>query len=148
MTLSVQSAVPPARPVEPVPASPTPREVSAAVSSAAPSAVSPSLPRPLPAAAVRREAPLAKTRDPEVAQEQSKAQDESQLKQAVAELQRQTQYVAPNLEFTIDRQSGRSIVKVVDSNTKEVIRQIPSEEVLRLNQQLDKLQGLLFDKQA
>ena len=106
------------------------------------------MPRPLPAAAVRREAPAAKTRDPEAAQEQSKAQDESQLKQAVAELQRQTQHVAPNLEFSIDRQSGRSIIKVVDSKTKEVIRQIPSEEVLRLNQQLDKLQGLLFDKQA
>jgi flagellar protein FlaG len=148
MTLSVQSAAPPARPAEPVPTSPTPRAVAVAVSSAVPSAVSPSVPRPVPVAAVRREAPLPKTREPEAEPVPSQAQEESQLKQAVAELQRQTQQAAPNLEFSIDRQSGRSVIKVVDTGTKEVIRQIPSEEVLRLNQQLDKLQGLLFDKQA
>ena len=91
---------------------------------------------------------MPKTREPKAEPVPSNAQEESQLKQAVTELQRQTQQAAPNLEFSIDRQSGRSVIKVVDSRTKEVIRQIPSEEVLRLNQQLDKLQGLLFDNQA
>lgn len=148
MTLSVQPNPPSSRPVEPLPASPPPRELALAVSSALPSAVSPSPPRPVPVAAVRRDAPPVAGQEAAVSDRRQAADEAKQLKQALAELQRQTQQAAPNLEFSIDRQSGRSVIKVVDSRTKEVIRQIPSEEVLRLNQQLDKLQGLLFDNQA
>lgn len=148
MTLSVQPSLSSPRPVESVPASVTPREVAVAVSSAVDSAVSPSPPRPVPVAAVRRDAPPVAGRGSAVPDRRQTADETKQLKQAIAELQRQTQHAAPNLEFSIDRQSGRSVVKVVDSRTKEVIRQIPSEEVLKLNQQLDKLQGLLFDNQA
>jgi uncharacterized FlaG/YvyC family protein len=36
------------------------------------------------------------------------------------------------LNFSIDEQTGRTVVKVIDNNTKEVIRQIPAEEVLAL----------------
>ena len=41
-----------------------------------------------------------------------------------------------------------TVVKITDRNTQEVIRQIPPEEVLRLNRELDKLQGLLLRGQA
>jgi flagellar protein FlaG len=39
-------------------------------------------------------------------------------------------------------------VKVVDASTNEVIRQIPSKEILQLDKDIDKMQGLLLDKKA
>ena len=56
--------------------------------------------------------------------------------------------VAQNLLFSIDDDTGRTIVKIVDSQTDEVIRQMPSEEVLAISKAIDKLQGLLIKQQA
>jgi flagellar protein FlaG len=49
-----------------------------------------------------------------------------------------------SLEFSIDDASGRTVVKVVDAETKELIRQIPSEEVLALARNLERIEGLLL----
>jgi flagellar protein FlaG len=40
------------------------------------------------------------------------------------------------------------VVKVIDRETQDVIRQIPSQEMLDLAQALDKLQGLLIKQKA
>ncbi len=61
---------------------------------------------------------------------------------------RPSQPVAQNLLFSIDDDTGRTIVKIVDSQTDEVIRQMPSEEVLAISKAIDKLQGLLIKQQA
>jgi len=60
-----------------------------------------------------------------------------------------------NLNFSFDDESQRSIVKVTDSETGELIRQIPSEEVLRLSERIQNLQsdvdstvGVLFNKEV
>lgn len=57
------------------------------------------------------------------------------------------------LNFSVDEESGKPVVKVIDFETKEVIRQIPSEEVLtmakaikRLQEDLGSATGLMFDK--
>lgn len=55
---------------------------------------------------------------------------------------------AQGLEFTIDDDSKRLVVKVVDQQTKEVIRQVPSQEVLEIAKALDRAQGLLIRQQA
>jgi len=57
-------------------------------------------------------------------------------------------------EFSVHEDSRKSFVVVTDSETNEVIRQIPSEEVLELASKIDKLQeeifgsslGILFDQ--
>ena len=41
------------------------------------------------------------------------------------------------LEFSVDPTTGRPVVRVLDLHTKELIRQIPSEEVLRVARHLD-----------
>jgi len=46
------------------------------------------------------------------------------------------------VRFEIDEGTHRVITKVVDKETGELIRQLPSEEVLRFAQAIDKLQGL------
>jgi len=40
------------------------------------------------------------------------------------------------------------VVRVLDDATKEVIRQIPSEEALEIAKALDKLQGVLLRQEA
>ena len=74
--------------------------------------------------------------------------DKAQLEGAVKKL---NDYVAPALQtiqFSIDQESERIVVKVVDTATKEVLRQIPNEEVLAITKTLDKLQGLVIRQTA
>lgn len=52
------------------------------------------------------------------------------------------------LQFSIDDDTGKTIVKVIDSNTQEVIKQIPSEEMIAIAKALDKLKGLLLQQKA
>ena len=53
-----------------------------------------------------------------------------------------------SLEFSIDDESGTVVVKVTDKETKEVIKQFPSEEALELAKALDKLKGLLVQQKV
>jgi hypothetical protein len=40
--------------------------------------------------------------------------------------------VGNEMTFALDRETRRTVVRIVDRETKEVIRQIPSEEILRM----------------
>ena len=79
---------------------------------------------------------------------QARQASEKELQQAVEELQRKVQVSASNLRFSIDRETGRTVVKVTDANTQEVIRQIPPEEILSLDKALTRMWGLLLNKQG
>jgi flagellar protein FlaG len=74
--------------------------------------------------------------------------DETQLKAMVQDVNRVLEQVASSLEFSLDQQSGKTVVKVVDTNTQEVIRQIPSPELLAISHALDRVQGLLLKQKA
>lgn len=50
------------------------------------------------------------------------------------------------VEFDLQSTGSDVIVRIIDRDNGEVIRQIPSEEVLRIADRLDELQGLLFDQ--
>lgn len=72
----------------------------------------------------------------------------SELQDAV---ERISNFVAQNnsdITFSIDSDTGRNLVKVIDRNSKEIIRQIPSVEVLAISKALDKLQGLLINQKS
>ncbi len=58
-------------------------------------------------------------------------------KEAIERLQSYADRLNRDLEFSIDDSSGRTIVTVRDGSTDEVIRQIPSEEALRLANEID-----------
>lgn len=74
---------------------------------------------------------------------------EEQVRKTTDELQRRVSEVASELEFTVDQSTGRLIVKVTDSRTKEVILQIPSDQMLQLGKDLDRFQqGLLLNRKA
>lgn len=71
-----------------------------------------------------------------------------EVKESVEKINKTVQAMARNLQFSVDESTQMSVVKVVDVETKDVIRQIPSEEVLAIAKALDKLQGLLFKEKA
>lgn len=71
-----------------------------------------------------------------------------QVSEAVKKINDTMKKLGQNLEFSVDSDSHRTIVKVVDQETKDIIRQIPSPEVLEIAKALDQLQGLLIRQKA
>ncbi len=71
-----------------------------------------------------------------------------EVKQAAQSVQEIVQTMASNLEFSVDQDSGRTVVKLTDSQTGEMIRQIPSKEMLELARQIEQFQGLLLKDKA
>lgn len=53
-------------------------------------------------------------------------------RQVAADMEKQVRATGRNLQFQVDDGSGIVVVRVVDSASGEVIRQIPNEEFLRL----------------
>lgn len=53
-----------------------------------------------------------------------------------------------SVQFVKDESSGANIIKVVDDNTGEVIRQLPSEELLRFMRNLTKMLGNFLDERV
>ena len=73
---------------------------------------------------------------------------EEQIKQAVQKIQGGVDNLAQNLRFSVDEDTGKTIIKVMDAHTEEIIRQIPTEEAVEIARTLDKVQGLLFNGKA
>ncbi|MFK3970487.1 flagellar protein FlaG [Pseudomonas sp. NPDC087358] len=67
------------------------------------------------------------------------------LKAAVQEMEKFFQSVRRNLEFSIDEHSGKVVVKVIATETGEVVRQLPSAEALKIADSLKNANSLLFD---
>lgn len=85
----------------------------------------------------------------EKAQQAAEVQaDRSTIDKAVDQVKTALAPVARNLQFSIDEDTGKTVVKVVDQSTKEVIRQIPSEELLSITRSLDKFSGLFVKQKA
>lgn len=64
------------------------------------------------------------------------------LEAAAQKVQEMLQAKSNNLLFSLDRDSGKTIVKVVDAQTEELVRQFPSEEMLALAASLEEFQEL------
>ncbi|QYY27915.1 MULTISPECIES: flagellar protein FlaG [Cupriavidus] len=65
---------------------------------------------------------------------------------AVGELVEALKSTSISLRFEIDESTHRVITKVVDKETGELIRQMPTVEVLRIASAIDKLQGLFVSQ--
>ena len=71
-----------------------------------------------------------------------------QVKEAVKDIQEFVSSVTTDLRFSVDKETGRTIVSVVDSETKQVVRQIPAQEIMAIARNIDRMQGLLFSAKA
>lgn len=66
----------------------------------------------------------------------------------VHKLNEYAQQMKRDIEFSVDEESNRTIVRVRDAETGEVIRQLPAEEILRIAERLADAEGLLVREQA
>lgn len=77
----------------------------------------------------------------EVNRQEAKAPTSAkEAKRLSEELQRRVGGAESQLQFTVDEATGESVIKVTDKATNEVIRQIPSEEMLQIAKALDRFQ--------
>ncbi len=99
------------------------------------------------AAAVIAEAPVKQTQE-QVSQMAVIREQNKKLQQVVADLNDMMGMSGTKLSFAVDRASNKTIIKVVDEKTKEVIRQIPSEDAVKVAQHIHGLMGILYDASA
>ena len=78
----------------------------------------------------------------------SSESNRDQLNAAVKATQEFVGSINSSLEFSVDEDTGTSVVKIVDKDTKELIRQIPSAEMLSIAKALDTIKGILFHQKA
>lgn len=82
----------------------------------------------------------------QVAEQQPSA---TQLQNVVDNINKVMKQSNKNLEFSVDTDTKKSIVKLVDSETGDVIRQFPSEEALAISRSIENIQkGLLLKQKA
>lgn len=86
--------------------------------------------------------------EPAAAKSADKPPAPDEVEKALDILNDFTARVAQDVRFAMDEESGRTIVKVVDTETQEVLRQFPSAEALSIARSIDKMQGLLIRDKA
>ena len=85
-------------------------------------------------------------------EEQVEAVDASEVTEAVEFVNSQVQSYTRNLEFSVEEDTGETVVRVYDTETEELVRQIPSEDMVELVRRLqehreassDSVEGLLL----
>ncbi|KQQ33415.1 flagellar biosynthesis protein FlaG [Duganella sp. Leaf126] len=99
-------------------------------------------------------APMAAKRSPATSVDTANAVKGSpsldEVNRAVSELNQSPQAKSQGLEFSIDSDSKRTVVKVIDQSTKEVLRQIPTPEALEIAKAMEKTstKGVLIQQIA
>lgn len=76
------------------------------------------------------------------------AEAEEPIESVVSDLNQLVQSLHRELQFSVDNDSGETVIKVVDRETDEVLRQIPNDEVLQLRKRLEETAGAIFQDSA
>lgn len=51
-----------------------------------------------------------------------------------------------HVSLSFDEKSRQTIIKVIDSDTGKVVRQIPNEQLLRISERITELLGVIYDE--
>ena len=70
------------------------------------------------------------------------------IKQSVENLNKKLDMLNSQLKVEFDEDTGIKVIKIVDKETKDVIRQIPPEVILKIAKYLDEVTGLLFNEKV
>lgn len=86
--------------------------------------------------------------DQDKTQQSSAVASQNDVDTAVSGLKSKLQNDHRNLDFSVDDSTGEVVVKVIDGESGKLVRQIPTEEVLKLSKQLDDFRSLMFEAKA
>lgn len=90
----------------------------------------------------------AKAPDPSPPALSSQRPERQEVEAAAKSVREFVQPINSNLEFSVNDDTGQLVVKIIDRATKEVIRQMPSEEMLAIAKTLDSIKGLFVKQTA
>ena len=91
--------------------------------------------------------PQQKTQEiPSVNRTDNQVVREAELTESLEQIQVMMDLRNRAVEFTTDEVSGTQVVKVVDANSGDVIRQMPAEELLSFMRNLTRMLGTFIDK--
>lgn len=86
---------------------------------------------------------------PEIQEKETTVQMTNEaIQKSVKQLNEFSRSQGRNLQFSVDKVSDLTVITVVNKETNEVIRQIPSEEVVRLARQMEFETSTILDVQA
>ena len=77
---------------------------------------------------------------------ESLAKELEQTKASVQQLQNLSDALGRRLQFNVNEALGKVVVKVIDPSTDKVIKEIPSQEVQKMQIQIRETIGFLFDE--
>lgn len=104
--------------------------------------------QPAPLVEVKQQKSAAPVELPQKAVKPVESADINTVKAAAEQINKLVHQFDRNLEFMVDDDTGANIVRVIDSRTQDIIRQMPTEEMLAIAKALDKLQGMLIREKA
>lgn len=84
--------------------------------------------------------------DEEKSNAEARIADPKAVSKAVEEIQKLCDMCGRKLQFRVNNDTNQIVVKVIDTSTDKVIREIPSEEIQRLRARIRETVGLLFDE--
>ena len=67
------------------------------------------------------------------------------IREKVAELEAALPKASNSLVFSVDEVLNRPVITVVDKKSGEVVRTLPSDEVIRVVHNIDRMKGILFE---
>ncbi len=70
------------------------------------------------------------------------------IEKVVEELKKKLSMLNTQLKIQIDKDTDTIVVKVIDKETKKIIRQIPPEYILKIAKYLDEIAGILLNEKA
>lgn len=75
-----------------------------------------------------------------------KQPDNEQVKEAVEKLNTDIRFKKTGCEFKYHEECNRVSIKLYDTETKEVIREIPSADTIKMLEKLNEIAGLMIDE--
>lgn len=106
--------------------------------------------KPQPAASVSNGTQSAEqTQQPSQTAEPVKATEDKIDQRMLDELEQDIEAMHNiGLQFSVHEKSGRTMIKVMDKESSDIIREIPPKTVLDLAAKMDEMLGILFDSKV
>ena len=84
----------------------------------------------------------------EVVRENEKKVDMEVLERGIEKINQNIKIFNTKLSFSIDKLTGRTVIKISDMESEEVIREVPPMEFLKIAAKLSEVFGLIIDRKA
>ena len=82
--------------------------------------------------------------EPPAKQEESVKISLEELDSVVTDMNSVAQNLQRDLLFSVDEKSGGTFVQVIDKETEEIVREIPSKEIREIKARLEEVSGMIF----